>query len=259
MGNFKDLIRPIYYKMAHIHVKKVCKNSIERYRQYDGKHIGEVCCIVSNGPSVTIEDLNILSKQPITTIGMNRVYIRYDKTTWRPNYYIIQDPTIIRSCHKEVEECVRDSVIFQKSTGEKKYDIDNAIFYDVDYSRSWKGEKPLFSNGKNNFFYDGNSVTYSAIQLAVFMGFKRIYLIGCDCNYSANNVVNKESYPDPRMYEKDKVGTKPPDIAYQFKAYEAAKKYANNFNIEIINATRGGMLDVFERADFENMIEEIQK
>lgn len=38
-------------------------------------------------------------------------------------------------------------------------------------------------------------------------------------------------------------------------AYESAKKYVDSHNISIYNATRGGMLEVFERVDFDSLFE----
>ena len=100
------------------------------------------------------------------------------------------------------------------------------------------------------------TVTYSAIQLAAYMGFKAIYLIGCDCNYSADNTVKKESYPDPRMFDEKATGM-PPNISYQFMAYEVGRQECEKKGITIYNATRGGMLEVFERVSLDEVLKKI--
>ena len=41
-----------------------------------------------------------------------------------------------------------------------------------------------FSHDAHSFLYDGYSITYSLLQLAIYMGFKEIILLGCDSNYS---------------------------------------------------------------------------
>jgi hypothetical protein len=38
------------------------------------------------------------------------------------------------------------------------------------------------------------------------------------------------------------------------EAYREAKKYADLHNIKIYNATRGGMLEVFERVDLDKVL-----
>ena len=40
-----------------------------------------------------------------------------------------------------------------------------------------------FSNNASRLLYDSNTVTYIMIQLAAYMGFNEIYLLGVDCNY----------------------------------------------------------------------------
>ena len=45
-------------------------------------------------------------------------------------------------------------------------------------------QKRRFSNKAGMYMYCVGSVLYFMIQLAVYMGFEEIYLLGCDCNYS---------------------------------------------------------------------------
>ena len=81
------------------------------------------------------------------------------------------------------------------------------------------------------------------------MGFSEIYLLGVDCNYkigSKNNHFIAEETEDNRDHGEDAM----------IKAYEYAKKYADAHDIKIYNATRGGMLEVFERVDFDNLFED---
>lgn len=249
----KDVLRPTYYKIAHIHVRKKCEQTKKEFEALNNKHKGETCFIVANGPSLKIEDLDEIERKKIPSFGMNRIYKLYDRTHWRPTYYLTQDPHLIRRTYKEAISAVKDSTVIQRSTGEGKYDFPNAIFFDVDYTRSWKNKKPIFSDCYNCVVEDGTTVAYSALQVAVYMGFKTIYIIGCDCNYSPDNSVKRESYPDPRMFDEKATGW-PPNIAFQFTAYEVAKLECEKKDIIVYNATRGGMLEVFERVDLDEVL-----
>ncbi len=42
-----------------------------------------------------------------------------------------------------------------------------------------------FSDDSSKVVFAANTIVYSAIQLAVYMGFSEIYLTGCDCNYTS--------------------------------------------------------------------------
>ena len=41
-------------------------------------------------------------------------------------------------------------------------------------------------------------------------------------------------------------------------AYIAARRYAEKIGVKIYNATRGGKLDVFERIDFEKLLNKLR-
>ena len=45
----------------------------------------------------------------------------------------------------------------------------------------------------------------------------------------------------------------------QRNAYISVKKYAEEHNIEVLNATRGGYLNVFERIEFEELFNKAGK
>ena len=249
----RDILRPIFRQVVKPHIKKLCKSTQARFEFYKERYSGQRCFIVANGPSLRMEDLDTLANNNEITFGMNRIYIIYDRTKWRPTYYMIQDPTVIRTCHSEILKYTKDSIVFAKVPGEPKYDISNAINFDVDYTNALKNIPPEFLDGIGCIFADGRSVTYTAIQLAVYMGFTTIHLLGTDCNYSIDNKsISQSSYPDKRMYDPKKVGMLP-NIAYTFLAYESAKKYTEACGTTIYNASRGGMLEVFERVNFDSL------
>ena len=86
------------------------------------------------------------------------------------------------------------------------------------------------------------------------MGFKEIYLIGVDCNYSpGNSVITQESYFDPRLYN-SKRAYAAPEVDTNLQAYARAKEVCEHRGIKIYNATRGGKLEIFERADIDNVL-----
>ena len=77
------------------------------------------------------------------------------------------------------------------------------------------------------------------------MGFKEIYLVGVDCNYSTQKQhfidygKRIEHHPERNMID----------------AYKVARQYAESHEIKIFNATRGGKLEVFERINFDSLFE----
>lgn len=242
------------------HIDKNCNN----IKKLKDSHKGERCFIVATGPSLTINDLDKLKGE--FTISMNSIVNIYDKTDYRPDIYMIQDKTVI--------EKIKDKINFDDRTfvgvgnmgafcrscitkREVKKICNNKLphIYYLDTAASWyhinfKHSKfcPKFSSKCEKRIYDGCSVTYSAIQLAFYMGFSNIYLVGCDCNYSG-------SVRHIGEYDKETVFDKADQIQQKMmKSYEVALDYANNNDIRLFNATRGGMLEIVPRKDLDSIL-----
>ena len=118
-------------------------------------------------------------------------------------------------------------------------------------------ENPKFSTDLENGIYDIATVTYSMLQIAVSMGIREIYIIGCDNSYGKevkkdgtvvdNGTVSYFAGSDPKEI-KHAAATWEMDIAYEY-----AKKFAKEHDIHIYNATRGGHLEAFVRVDFDSL------
>ena len=98
------------------------------------------------------------------------------------------------------------------------------------------------------------------------MGFKEIYLLGIDHNYSITR--NAKG----RLVRREQAGSSYaggmqsyvnmnnlPRIEETTVAYETAEKLSKKLGIKIYNATRGGKLEAFERVDLDNVLEGKQK
>jgi hypothetical protein len=92
------------------------------------------------------------------------------------------------------------------------------------------------------------------LQIAAYMGFSEIYLIGVDCNYA-----QPKMYSDNVTYVDFKTKWDQARLKKQgnqmLPQYEIARKYADAHGFKIYNATRGGQLEAFERVDFDTLFE----
>jgi len=136
--------------------------------------------------------------------------------------------------------------------------IENAYFFTEDSSVAHR-QHPYrvdFSTDPG-LLYWCSTVTYSCIQLAAYMGFKEIYLLGVDLDYSYmrkadGEIVYNSNQTDHFHSDYVKV-IYSPDVDLQNAGYIAAKEYANKNDLRILNATRGGKLEIFERIDFNSL------
>lgn len=221
-----------------------------RLKEFENKYDGKRCFIIATGPSLTIDDLEKLKNE--YTFGVNSIIRLFDKTDFRPDFYGIQD----RDVYGAMQDIIRSTefkTAFYADIIEKYYNVPSNFIpfpYNGEYHlyNGKLGEyNSKFSDNAYKIVYDGYSITYSLIEIAVYMGFKEIYLVGCDCSYSKgskNHVVesgfiDKNAMSNPiRM----RVG------------YQCAKEYADSHGIKIYNATRGGELETFERVDLDEVL-----
>ncbi|MCK5603709.1 hypothetical protein KAR91_17615, partial [Candidatus Pacearchaeota archaeon] len=114
-----------------------------------------------------------------------------------------------------------------------------------------------YSRDINGFVVMGGTVTYAMMQLATFMGFSKILLVGVDHYYPKSMTGEAEGFtaegkdPDHFVceggqpyFEPGKSYARPEDTT---KSYMAAKMFFDQFNIKCINLTEGTKLDVFEK------------
>lgn len=225
-------------KITHYHNPEIEKF----HNMYDGQR----CFIVATGPSLRMDDLSLLKKNSAICISMNTIYYAFDKTDWKPDYYVVSDYEWLDENYIWVgnlpikEKFFSDnSDKFWQDTHEK-----NIYRYHQHYEYCFN-RLPKFSNDFSIRSYTGVTVTYTCLQLAVYMGFKEIYLLGVDFT-EGETTGGKYGHFHP---EKELVAT---CFKHQVRsAYVSAKQYADQHGIKIYNATRGGKLGVFPRVDFD--------
>ena len=124
---------------------------------------------------------------------------------------------------------------------------------------------PRFSLDAAQRLYCGQSVTYINLQLAFYMGFTEVYLIGMDFSYTipASAIIDGLSITstedDPNHFHPDYFGTgkkwHDPQLDQVRKCYEHAKKVFEEQGRCIYNASKGGKLEVFPRVEYDRLFE----
>lgn len=243
--------------------------STAQLRNFHDKHKGEKCFVIGNGPSLTIEDLDAICQSGFVSFASNMIFGCYDKTKWRPEYYFIIDGIGISETFRERKtlEYVAQNCqyFFSRSSSELAQwvqEIPNLILFKAVLS-NLTGEFG-FSSDCSEKVYTGYTVTYAMLQMAVYMGFKEIYLLGMDHSFSVERgkdgkVVEKKNVRNHSEIIKNDRLWGVSEIEEVTKAYMAAKAYADAHNVKIMNATRGGKLEVFERINIDQLFCEKKK
>lgn len=239
------------------------KQAIEVYRS---KHQGQTGVIVANGPS--LNDINLEHLKKFVTIGMNRIYLLYEKTDFRPDYYCLEDHMVAEDNAAEISS-LEGSVMFIPKDLSYCIKGNKNILY-TNLIRRYRGarQKSRFSIDFSQKAYWGGTVTYYALQLAYYLGFEKVYIVGLDHNYSRphyaqgqEKVVSRgadANHFDPRYFGKGKRWHAPNNLVDRMEiSYRQAKKAFAESERTIINATPKSKLpeDVFPKMNFENIPE----
>ena len=122
--------------------------------------------------------------------------------------------------------------------------------------------KDYFSGDVTRTLASGGTVTYACLQLAYFMGFNEVILIGLDHNFVEKGTPNKtevrtsendESHCHPNYFPKG-VKWELPDLYRSELAYATARQAYEADGRKIIDATIGGKCNVFNKMPFKDYL-----
>lgn len=233
------------------------KESRDMLSNLKNKYSGERCFIICTGPSLKVADLDKIHENGDVSFACNKIDGVFPYTDWRPTYYAVFDDNVLNTLHREgrLNKIMADARFFSDYNYCKTKDGVNNIFLKKDGNRNYL-ESPLFSDDLQKKIITIGTVTFALIEIAAYLGFKYIYIIGCDNSYSIirqkdGTIIqtgNKSYFDGSNDIQKLAVDVWEMDIAYG-----CARHYADTHGIKIFNATRGGHLEVFERKDFDTL------
>lgn len=212
----------------------------------------DTCFIVATGPSLRIEDLDVLHKHKVPCFSVNGIFYAYDKTEWRPTYWICTDTVpFIGWGHDPADVEAKYRFISDNSPEYISRKLPENMFVMHPFYAS---NVIKFSEDLARGYYSSETVTFVCIQMAVYMGYKTIYLLGVDHSmgmpgpehFVNDYLVEGEVTPDEAMTREECVNV-------EAQGYKVARQYADSHGIKIFNSTRGGYLEAFERIDFDSI------
>lgn len=250
----KNFLKSMFYNVFSVLCSKISFffRKILRIRSGDieklrNKYQGKRCFIVCTGPSLSFADLEKIKNE--YSFGMNSIVKVLNQTDWKPTFYGIQDENVYEKLQGSIMAAnIAEFFVSDRLQLDKKEAKIHSFHLDF-YGHRFICERPRykFSNDPSICVFDGFSITYSLMQIAIYMGFTEIYLLGCDCNYDRD--------PDKQHFVSS--GHIDPNASkmgrLQNLAFEEANDYAKKHNVRVLNATRGGKLETFERVSFDDL------
>lgn len=247
--------------------------SKKRLNRIKGRHEGHQCFIMGNGPSLNKMDLELFKDEYVW--GSNRCYLLFDRISWRPKFYTAVDTRVVPDNANEISaltNALNETIFFFPINFRYKNVLQsntNIYWYEERYLNEKNLPFSMFSIEADRFVYSVHTVTIAALQLAVYLGFNPIYLIGCDTRYTIPKSVKFEdgksdllvsTEEDPNHFSPDYFGPgkkwHDPHVERMIFHYEQAKRVCDEIGVNVYNATLGGNLEVFPRVDYKELFNE---
>lgn len=235
-------------------------------QRFKGMHAGERVVIIGNGPSLNDLDLSLM--KGTATFGVNGIFYADDRLPEPLTYYVVEDTMVVRDNLERIQTYEAGHRFFPNIYREMIGESPNSTFFMMNrgfYADSAPGFcVPRFSTDPSQRVYAGQSVTIMNLQLAYYMGFTEVILIGMDFSYTVpesseikgNHITSMEDDPNhfhPDYFGKGKVW-KDPKLERVLANYALAKQMYEADGRRIVNATPGGNLNLFERVVFEEAL-----
>ena len=235
-----------------INHRKWLKTESFRLKAFHDLHQGEDCFLIGNGPSLNKMDLRLLNDY--YTIGLNKIFLLFERTGLKIDYHVCVNRFVIEQCSQDFLKMNCPSFISYKNRTDV-LEKNEKVYFLGDIHSKWK-----FFEDIGTGISQGSTVTYAALQIAYYMGFKRVFLIGVDHNFVQKGTPHKietmkgddNNHFDPNYFKGMKWQL--PDLAGSEKAYRLAKKHFEQNNRQISDATVDGKLNIFPKMKFEEAL-----
>lgn len=227
--------------------------SIKRLLKYKNRHKGERCFIIGNGPSLKKMDLSLLKND--VTFGMNRIYLMFNDLGFSTTYYVTVNKLVVEQCARDIVKLSCPKFISWHARNLIDFTSNMICLYsDCD------GTHSKFFTDITKGVNEGATVTYVAMQIAYYMGFEKVILVGVDHSFKTQGkphtmVVSEGddlNHFDPGYFGKG-FRWQLPDLRTSELVYRIAKYQFENTNREILDATIDGKLQVFPKVDYHQL------
>lgn len=208
------------------------------------------------GPSLADVDLDKVADADADSLVVNYFVKMAEKTRLKPTYYMMADPGFVSPKHRSALEKAIELYPDSKFIWNSKFPTIDPTVMDYPCDKYFlamydgyyiKPKKYAITKVTPAF---GNCIC-AAIAFALGVGYKKIILLGCDFNSFA--------FPhEVHCYDGGKENKSARRIALDFElfcySFDATvhlklAEYAKQHNIEILNATRGSLIDAYKKID----------
>jgi hypothetical protein len=222
-----------------------------RLQAYRDTYRNERCFILGNGPSLAKMDLQPLRRE--NTFGLNRIYLLFQELDFETTFHVCMNDLVLLQSAETIAK-IRAPKFLNWRARNLFEDTPSIHFLNEGYS-------PQFSKDLTRQVWAGATVTFVAMQIAYYMGFQQVILIGVDHRFKTKGtphqiIVSGAEDVDhfhPKYFA-DRTRWQLPDLKTSEYAFQLARDAFEAEGREILDATVGGALQIFPKIDYQRMI-----
>jgi hypothetical protein len=212
LANQSQLPRLGLKRKAYLHEnRKINQRSSALLKKWKSESQSGRCFILANGPSINEVDVSLLKNE--VCFGVNATYQLFERLDWFPEYYLVtQRDRLLESISTFRELSHRTKFAYcdgleypTPHTFTTGFSEDNTVLLNqrlllwgslmgfwpvrntVGYFFNRRVRKRAFSENPFKGVYLGKSVVFACLQIAYWLGFDEIFLLGVDMNYSGKS------------------------------------------------------------------------
>ena len=279
-----EFFRIIRYSLHSIkyYNKRIAK-TLDMNKEFENKYAGKRCFILGNGPSLKDEDLSVLKDEYVFTVNQFARKENFEEV--KSNFHLWVDPVFFKIDHHNTGDLELLNTMVKISDNNP----DVVCFYpyvQIDFVKRFKLDEKLniryFMPHEKMSFYMSRKIRWDkyvpkfgtivqyCISLAIYMGFKEIYLLGCDCTSLLVNFKSALDENDDKDYayslsenEKKRMKKMVSDTKLEnyisitlelFRDYRLLYEYCNNNGIKLVNCSCKTVLDSIPRIPLKEVL-----
>jgi hypothetical protein len=169
-------------------IKSNYNKPLEKFKNL---HNGDTAILFATGPSLN-KYVPLANSEYYIKIGVNRIY-DYPDILYKLNYYYYGSNYYLDEEHrKNIDKvCMNKNITtfasaYENGRSHKDINRGNITPERANELNSIPFENTLdtFTNDVANYCSLGNSIIFPPLQHILYMGIKKIYLVGCDCGFT---------------------------------------------------------------------------
>lgn len=209
--------------------------------------------IVGNGPSLNKTPLADIDKSFIS-IGMNKINLIYEKTSWRPDIITCVNGFVIRQNKEYFNTTDKVLILPIRAFYLGIKHRDNILF--VNLKDTNKVEPNI-----QKYLSSSCTVTFTALQVAAYLHPKSVNIVGVDHSFVFDekpNAVQKLEGDDVNHFSKDYFKNQYwglPDLPGSEILYKLSKEYFESKKVPITDFTVEGKLTIFTKGNIAEILE----